>query len=317
MCIATHSYSWLTHKADDTWVHNTITKALRALPRLESLTLDTTFLKVAVPAHRLHNLHEIEVTTKHWSSSSFFDETCINVAKLLARNSQITKLRVAMDGSNSGTSTSLHSLFSEYPPDVPPLRLQQLVLKNLSVKLDSIILPHLQCLKSLDLTCTVIPPQLRGDLGKGHSHDSQKSNQTALDDQVPVSSTPSAIWDALGNSGIHLDDVSITQINGSFLTYIEGYSGLRKISLSASGMDNRVESDQLAARFWSKSLAKHVQTLEVLQVKADREGSWCLGDQNLSSVKKCRSLRSLSISLSAETGNVEADSENIVVSPIL
>ncbi len=185
------------------------------------------------------------------------------------------------------------------------------------MKLDSITLPHLQCLKSLDLTCVVLSPRLRGDLGKGHSHDSQKSKQAALDDQVAVSSTTGAIWDALGNSGIHLDDVSITQINASFLTYIESYSGLRKIFLSTSGMDNRVESDQLAARFWSKSLAKHVQTLEVLNVKADRENTWCLGDQSLSSIKKCGSLRSLTIFMSAETGNVEADSENIVVSSIL
>lgn len=326
MCIATNSRSWLTHEADDTWVQNTISKALRALPQLESLVLDATFLKIAAPVHRLHNLHKIDVTTRHSSSNSFFDETCRNVAKLLVRNSQITSLRIGAGGSNSGTiatypTTSLHSLFSEYPPDVPPLRLQQLVLENLFVKVDAITLPHLQSLKSLDLTYIVSPPQLPTDRGRGDSHCSQKNDQATLEDQLDVSSTPSAIWDALGHSGIHLDDVSLTQMTASFLTYIEGYSGLRKIFLSTSRTESGAPSDQFATRFWIKSLPKHAETLETLHVKAAHEESWCLGDHNLPSIKKCRSLRYLSLSLSTKNlalqiGNVEVDSENIVVSPI-
>ncbi|KJA22454.1 hypothetical protein HYPSUDRAFT_67124 [Hypholoma sublateritium FD-334 SS-4] len=309
--------SWLTHEADDTWVQNTISKALRALPQLESLILDATFLKIAAPVHRLHNLHDIDVTTINWSSSTFFDETCKNVAKLLARNSQITSLRIGTGGSSSGTtypSTSLHSLFSEYPPNVSPLRLQQLSLKTLFVKLDAVTLPHLQCLKSLDLTCIVPPLQLPTGSGKGVSCDVQKSNQITLENQLDVGSTPSAIWDALGHCGIQLDDVSLTQITVSFLGYIEGYSGLKKISLSSSGVESDADSNQLAARFWKKSLPKHTETLEVLHVKVADEDGWCLGDHNLPMVKKCRSLRFLSISLSPlilKTGDVEADSENI------
>jgi hypothetical protein len=299
-------------------------KALKGLPKLESLRIETTWLQVVLALQRLQHLHEITIMNAPIANEENFYKTCSNLGKLLARNVNITSIHLdrarcpALPSRAIDPGSSLHSLFLSYPPSTPPLRLRHLGLRHMFVKLDDITLPHLQHLKSLDLSHMLEP--------RHHSflqEDSTESPSTIAAGEYAVGSHIDHIWDVLAKSHIHLEEITLTNVTPAFLDYIERYSGLRKISLSNFAFKTGEQSDESAARFWDRSLPKHCTTIEKLEVDAPFEGKWSLDEQSLATITQCQALKLLLVSVQSASfprcvpGPEEADLDNIVVRNLL
>lgn len=316
--------SWFTHKQDEPWVQDSIMKALKGLPKLESLRIEATWLQVVLALQRLQHLHEITIINAPVPNEKNFYKTCSNLGKLVARNANITSIHLdrarcpALPSRAIDPGSSLHSLFLSYPPSTPPLRLRHLGLRHMFVKLDDITLPHLQHLTSLDLSY-MLEPRHHSSL----QDDSTESPSTMAAGEHAVGSHIDHIWDVLAKSHVHLEEITLTNVTPAFLNYIERCSGLRKISLSSSNFKTSEESDESAARFWDRSLPKHVTTIEKLEVDATFEGSWSLDEHNLATITQCRALKSLLVSVQPASlpkcvpGPDEEDLDNIVVRNLL
>ncbi|KAF9481483.1 hypothetical protein BDN70DRAFT_930845 [Pholiota conissans] len=312
------SASWLTHKKDESWVQETIMKALKGLPKLASLSIDTTWLQAVLPLQRLQYLREIRITNAPLSNEKGFYKTCSNLGKLMARNSHITSLHLdrarhpELPLRPTDPGSSLHSLLLSYPSDIDPLRLHHLALRHMFVKLDHITLPHLQHLKSLDLSFMLDPHHRSSARGNSDTFSSAAEAEHAVGSHIDH------IWDALAKSHIFLEEVTLTTVTPSFLTYLERYSGLKKISLSSSDFKHSNDSDECGARFWTSSLLKHSSTIEKLEVDAVFEGKWSVDEHTLPTITKCSALKSfqvsvLSASLESHALQRADDFENIVV----
>lgn len=170
---------------------------------------------------------------------------------------------------------TLHDLFGKVSPGTA-LRLKHLSLSWWRWRLDSITLPHLKCLTSLELNSPVI---FRGG-EDDYSHD------------------VSEIWHTFRIEGIHLSDLGTSAMDEELLQYLGSYSGLRRLKLtSATGRTEKL-SNNLADQFYKSVLPRHSQSLTNIEIYPGHQGRWCFGFHNASIISQCQQVKNLLMAVS-------------------
>ncbi|KAK0470414.1 uncharacterized protein EV420DRAFT_113853 [Desarmillaria tabescens] len=257
-----------------------IMRSLGALPRLSQLSV--------------HMYHDVDPSislslSRHFKNLNSIHlcglRLCYNDAPstIIANSPALTEL--TLDGTselNSDKSATMDNLFSKLPSGTA-LPLQSLTIGGtMRYLLDPApqIPPHFKSLTSLVITSDII-------------------------------SVPADFWRALETARIHLQKLSVRELDESLLSYLESYAGLRDLSA-----DDAAKSDLAADRFYHCVVPKHSGTLRNVRVNTDFEGKWCLGDTQLDEIMRCTDLRSIDFSVGL--GQVDASyDENVIVSVVL
>ncbi|KAN0072933.1 hypothetical protein V8E54_009047 [Elaphomyces granulatus] len=133
--------------------------------------------------------------------------------------------------------------------------------------------------------------------------------QLELKRQLSISTRPGGrhiefdwgqLWSALRETGIEL---SILEVSGTenaidnMFTYLLSYTGLQRLAIRGLRMDTQEMEDKAAQRFWYKIIPHHRDSLTTLFVNSKYEGEWCFGPRAAPALRKCSSLRDLTISM--------------------
>ena len=233
-------------------------EALHSLPSLKALNIDMEYLRVDLPVTFLRNLSRISVSVPAsylTGPSPLLDNFSEAVA--LSAPGQVTHLELVIQHHYSPSShlDSLPSLhhFLRLCKTSDKLRLQHLKIKNLSLKLDDFIAPHLVNLTSLDMSNVHEPPS---------DPATESGSSSAVGD----------IWVQLARMKTHLQQISVSAVTLSFLDYLKAYSGLKSLILKVPTFDDREQSEKYSLLFFrGGALAKYVDTLEDLRIHAAYE----------------------------------------------
>ncbi|EDQ99702.1 uncharacterized protein LACBIDRAFT_295928 [Laccaria bicolor S238N-H82] len=260
-----------TLKYDSEWTPKAVMNAVKTLPLLESLELIVGSSNTAdLQLQSLRNLQSLMISAPN---NDYFMNIIEPISLLVAKSPNLHTLHV---GPTYGPAASLHQLLRHCRPNLV-LPLKHLGLQGVSVKLDSITLPHFRRLTSLTLH---------------HYTTSESDSDRACVDKAE-SSRPDEIWAMLKTTDVRLTGIDVNQIPTSLLDYISSYSGLKKLRLARIDFETQEQSDLAAIQFYNTCLDKHTSSLEELVVKAEYEGGWCLGDEALVVISLCKKLKIL------------------------
>jgi len=249
--------------------------AVNTLPLLESLELIVgSFNTADLQLQTLRNLQSIKISAPN---NDYFMDIIEPLSLLIAKSPNLHTLHV---GPTYGPAASLHHLLRNCSPNLV-LPLKHLGLQGVSLKLDSITLPHLHGLTSLTL----------------HNYTTSESDADGASADKAESSHPDEIWAILKTTDVRLNGIDVNHITTTLLDYISSYSGLKKLRVAPMNLETQEKSDLAANQFYNLCLGKHTSSLEELIIMAEYEGGWCLGDQALVVILLCKKLRILAGSL--------------------
>ncbi|KAJ5736890.1 uncharacterized protein N7483_002015 [Penicillium malachiteum] len=115
-----------------------------------------------------------------------------------------------------------------------------------------------------------------------------------------IKSNWGALWSTLGVSGARLSSLKVSGSEAAMdelFAYLTSYTGLRLLEISDIVMDGQEMEDCAGEKFWGEVVPHHYATLATLSVTPKYGGSWCYGPAAAASLRKCFSLRYLTISL--------------------
>ncbi|KAH9475111.1 hypothetical protein JR316_0012222 [Psilocybe cubensis] len=293
-----HTVEWKTDERNQPFIHAIIIDALKTLPNLCNIQIDFSKAEVPLEFDLLLGREKISVFTER-STELQQEEIFDKLAKAIAHNPVLTSLNVRgimhYQRPIFDNTQSLHQLFKYHASTMPPLRLRELRLRSMFVRLDHVTLPHLTHLTTLHLEEIDEPSEnashsLSRRFGRGASAGLSK-------DREKYESSVESIWDVLRVAGVRLQNITVTSISSSFLDYLSSYSGLIKLNLETSGLQDGESSDAMAARFYDGRLNSHVRSLESLQITASFEGLWCFGAHNVKTISCLTNLRNLGMTI--------------------
>ncbi|KAK0201253.1 hypothetical protein DFS33DRAFT_1119194 [Desarmillaria ectypa] len=125
--------------------------------------------------------------------------------------------------------------------------------------------------------------------------------------QIHIANVPELFWTALRTEKIFLQHISVVMIDDTLLEYLGSYSGIMTLSLTF----NQSESDARARRFWKMVLPKHVGTIKELFVHPNTPGEWCLNDEALRILTRCKNLEILRVIVDQDRVDVKGP-DNII-----
>jgi len=257
--------------------------ALRALPKMDSLHARISHCRLQVPFHWFSKLQEISIDG---INGQYHTGTLENLSKMVSHSPQLHSINIK-SGIRYPTplakTQSLHQLFQKFSKDAAPLRLRRLVLDTCLLRFDDVTLPHLKYLTSLSLTHI----EDTSDPHPTYFYRVNPDSEEIKTEQRRWGSSLQEIWSALIKTDIRLEEITIDVVVPAFVAYLASYSGLRLLSLTGDGSDQKA-SDDLATQFYAKPLANHVQSLRKLDIAANYEGSWCVDEHNLSLISQCQ-----------------------------
>jgi hypothetical protein len=108
------------------------------------------------------------------------------------------------------------------------------------------------------------------------------------------------LWSALRETGIELSSLEVSGTENAIdkmFTYLLSYTGLQKLAIRYLLMDTQEMEDKAAQRFWQKIIPHHRDSLTSLFVNSKHESQWCYGPRAAPALRKCSSLRDLTISV--------------------
>ena len=300
--VLTQFYSWLSAFCDDPWIRTTVIQSLKRLPRLRHISFTIHRLDVGLPLQLLANLDSISISIWGSMTKEVYHETLLNLSHLIAYSPNLSQLEMdwgyfadhAVD-----VVQDLHRLFQSYPPHQAPLKLRRLSLEGCSVRLDDIILPHLQHLTSLHLVNL-----LNQDQGWLPSFGESAAIGSFIDD----------IWVAVTNLQIQLKDIEVDSIPVTLFDYLETYSGLERLTLGLSHVYDPKSLDPAATRFFKDSLPHHAPSIKYLSVQAGSESLWYFGAHNIAAISQCTRLEDLYINVCHDRWATDSSSQYGIVS---
>ena len=265
---------WNIGGYDSKWTPTAVMNAVKTLPLLESLELIVgNFNSAGLQLQSLRNLQSIKISAP---DNDYFINIIEPLSRLIAKSPNLHTFHL---GSTYSPAASFHHLLRNCPPNLV-LPLKHLGLQGVSLKLDSITLPHLHRLTSLTL----------------HDYKTSKSTLDGAFVDKAERLHPDAIWAILKTTNVHLNGIDVNHISTTLLDYISSYSGLKKLRLARIDLRTQERSD-LANQFYDLCLGKHTSSLEELIVTPAYEGGWCLVDKALVVISLCKKLRILEGSL--------------------
>jgi hypothetical protein len=253
-----------------------IMDALTGLSNIQDMQLS--FFGGLLPLLQLDRLSGLKKISLSGNCNNFHSDIIDGIAEAIAKSPDLVSLEVKLHIYNP--EATLHDLLSKVPQG-SPLRLTHLVLAGMSVRMDSLTLPHLRSLVYLNSDFPFIDPTRR------------------CASKIP------GIYAALNREKIHLNHVVVGMVDDVILDYLQSYSGLETLKVSPTTFSTAAQSDAMSYRLYNSVLPKHADSIQVLDIQPSYEGRWCYNLEDVPVVlAQCKKLRSLSIALTS--GAVEA-----------
>ncbi|KIM44341.1 hypothetical protein M413DRAFT_25762 [Hebeloma cylindrosporum] len=237
------SVEWTPGEKDSEWAQKDVMNALKTLPKLRVLILDTAHFKFPLPFHDLSNIQEISVRIQ-----------VTNMAQIYLINSPNWSLGVPR--SPLLTLKATHKANWHEPES--SLDLQALPIKVFSSPAAPSFVEHLTSLSLMAIRDPRVP------WGTNGASEAERSEYgSSLDD----------IWKALKLSRIYLQELTLDAVVPSVLEYLASYSGLKKLCITPGNFQDGNSPDSMARQFFSTPFMNHVQSLEHLSISPIYEGS--------------------------------------------
>jgi hypothetical protein len=254
---------------------DTVLTSISSLPCLQSFSITFTPLVNTGPAiSQLKNIQRLAIS--HYGEcgdlKSYIPD---QVHRVIANSPGLTHLDIT-SGPSYGYYPSLRDLFAKLSKTGVPLQLQHLGLSFWKLPVDTVTIPYLRSLTSLEL----YGYPLYGDIERCR------------------------LWNNLLAEGVQLTELSSEEISDELLRYLVSYSGLKTLRLKS------LNKADFADRFFHDVLPCHEDTLETLHLQPRFEGPWCFGRGNADSILKCQKLSVLVMSVEYNLwGEVNAETE--------
>ncbi|KAF9526510.1 hypothetical protein CPB83DRAFT_857649 [Crepidotus variabilis] len=258
------------------WMTAAVIELINTLPNLRHLEVHVEILSKGLKTKNLSaSLESLSVTTPN--SSHFFT----TISNLIASSPHLTSINVNNTRDLSyvwNKSENLHALFAGLSGH-QPRSFRHISLSGVLVRFDSTTLPHLQSLVSL----SIINRWCRND---------------QISEYPDVCSPSSALWEALQQSGVQLQELEHDNISNSLIKYISSLTRLRSLKLAVQCIRGKRLSDTLAHNFF-RVLPQHACTLEELVITSAYEGLWCFREEAFREIFQQGRLKQLSLSMNA------------------
>lgn len=288
------SVVWVVNSCDPSWTQSTVIDALTGLPHLQGFRL--TLHGDPFPLLQLDRLSGLKRISLSGNCTDYRSHIICGLAEAIAKSPQLTHLEVDTKMYDASPETpTLHDLLSKVPQS-SPLRLTHLSLHWMHARVDSVTLPHLRSLVSLNLY---------------HIHAPPSTDDESIDHMWKRPSTIPDFYAALNREKIHLKQVLINEIvTDVILDYLGSYSGIEALEFNSISFNSAAESDALSKRLYVSVLPKHVDSIRMLTIRPAYEGGWCYNQHDISQaavLSQCNKLKSLSVALISVEAPPSAD----------
>ena len=280
------------HDSDPEWAIFQVFDALGSLPFLKDLYLHCwSVLDPSLQLRRLPHLENLTFIHAPWRGTD--RSAILPIARLIGwsqpKLTTLTIIHVPRDNDQTH-APNVNDYLSETSKSSVFLNITHLSLKELSVKLDATVLPHLRSLISLT-TERILSPQ-----------DQVSGNQSA-------GFSSENIWSVLRLEKIHLQEIVTDDVQLALIEYLASFSGLRRLKLTEapSYCTPPQVSDELASKFYERALQDHIHSLDSLEINTNYEGNWSFANHCSSIIKKCTRLTLLKLSINSEDMAEEKD----------
>ncbi|KAF8959968.1 hypothetical protein BDZ97DRAFT_1761114 [Flammula alnicola] len=265
------------------------------LPHIEELHLEFSNLPVqwqvsdTMPIRRFGNLRCINISGSHLSSILAMD-LIIQIRTMVKDGGVLTHFGFTLPSGIVGIPNKclLHEIVQEVPR-TSPLKLCHLRVEGYSLKIDSVTLPHLRVLSSLDVS-------------------RMPNEETGIQRQL---------WTGLRAASIQLRDIVIGGINEQLLQYLKSYPGLEQFAAHGEWRGMQKGSDQadppnleaLSRELYSAVIPVHMDSLVSFKALTRwlTESPSCISYDNIASILVCKKLATLAFTVKVADINNNQD----------
>ncbi|KAF5336693.1 hypothetical protein D9758_015683 [Tetrapyrgos nigripes] len=258
------------------WIDDQVFEVISKLPSLFEFILAGEHLEVGYPGalrlDYLHNLRTLLIDARQFPDDGFEENIFRPLATAITNSPDLQTLQILTPYSRS-KPLSFIDLFKSVldTKRTPALKIKNLTVENLTMDVPALIIPHLQCLSSLDLRA-------------GHTDVGN-------------------FWNALGTANVSLESLIVVCHNTdrTLLDYISHFPSTLQVLQLASTAATFRESDELADLFFDSVLPIFAESLRELSIRPSHEGRWCIGlHGNLATLSSCTNLESLFVCLNGD-----------------
>ncbi|KAF5364653.1 hypothetical protein D9758_005511 [Tetrapyrgos nigripes] len=268
------SFSWEMSR-NSQGMYDQVFEVISKLPSLSEFTLAGELLGYSdtIRLDCLHNLRTLLINVRRFPNDGFEKNIFGPLTTTITNSPDIQTLQILAPYSPS-KPCSFIDLFKSVldARRTPALKIKNLKVENLKmvVPVPAMIMPHLQCLSSLEVRSWYI--------GIGN------------------------FWNVLRTANVSLESlIVVCDPDRTLLDYLSHFhSKLQVLQLSGTPAITFQESDELADLFFGSVLPIFAGSLRELKIQSSYEGRWCIGMHNLETLSSCTNLESLSVCLNGD-----------------
>ncbi|KAF9532565.1 hypothetical protein CPB83DRAFT_627329 [Crepidotus variabilis] len=267
---------------DPKWLQSAILTLMQTIPSLRECVLNGGIFTRGFNISNLITLESLSITEISDDPKELVD----SVSDLIAASPNLTSLEM-VKCKRWSTNYSLHSLLAKISQNPTQgsggCAIKNLRLEKFLVRFDSVALLHLKSLVSLSI------------MQQENIHATLLFADSSKIDTMCGSSP--ALWTALRESGIHLQEIEHDCISDALIEYLESFSGLRKLELKVQYFSQTNLAGALLAKFFSRAFPKHMATLETFSIDSRLENQWRCGPTILQALIECPKLKNIGIAV--------------------
>ncbi|KAF5345879.1 hypothetical protein D9758_011399 [Tetrapyrgos nigripes] len=277
-------FRWEMSKSGPSWMYVQVADIVSKLQLLSEFFLAGEFITGGVdpPSIRLdclRNLRTLAIDGTRLPESAFGQTILGPLSTALLNSPDLQTLHVRAPFQYS-TSFSFSDVFRGIldTKGASVLNIKTLVVEQLAMDVPAVMIPHLQCLSSLEV-----------HIG---GQDMEVGN----------------FWDVLRAASVSLEVLKVNcDIDRTLLDYISHFhSRLKVLHLYGAARKATDEmSNELADLFFGSVLPEFTQSLRELKICPSYEGRWCLGPHNVDMFSRCSNLVTLSVCFNGQQGIVD------------
>ncbi|KAF5345947.1 hypothetical protein D9758_011398 [Tetrapyrgos nigripes] len=272
------TFRWEMSENIPSWMYAQVPEIVSKLPMLSEFFLAGEFLVGAIdpPSIRLdylRNLRTLAIDGIRLPKATF-SQTILGPLSTALLN--IPDLQTLHIRAHISFSDVFRAILDTKGASV--LNIKKLVVQNLTMDVPATMIPHLQCLSSLEVCA---------------SQNTEVGN----------------FWNVLQTASVSLEVLKVYgDIDRTLLDYISHcHSRLKVLHLSGAVRKATDEmSNELADLFFGSVLHKFAKSLRELRIRPSYKGRWCLGPHNaVDMFSRCSNLETLSVCFNGKEGIVD------------